>query len=121
MRLRDSASTIGAYQATCQQVLAASDQQERLIESLLILARSQRGLDHRESIDSTPSPPKQHKNNCISPRGLGLPNQRARVSPEHTEREVRTGGCVALEHIADLRKTSISVTRRGLLHSQQPA
>jgi signal transduction histidine kinase len=37
--------------ATCQDVLAAGHQQERLIEALLTLARSQRGLDRREPLD----------------------------------------------------------------------
>ena len=34
-----------------QDVLAEGQQQERLIEALLTLARSQRGLDRREPLD----------------------------------------------------------------------
>jgi signal transduction histidine kinase len=37
--------------ATCERVLAADEQQERLIEALLTLARSQRGLDRRSEVD----------------------------------------------------------------------
>ncbi|MBV8998750.1 MAG: HAMP domain-containing histidine kinase, partial [Solirubrobacterales bacterium] len=36
---------------TCRRVLAAGEQQERLIEALLTLARSQRGLEARAPID----------------------------------------------------------------------
>jgi len=40
-----------ALQAVCRRVLATGEQQERLIEALLTLARSQRGLDRREPVD----------------------------------------------------------------------
>ena len=51
MALTDPHPTLASYQATCQDLLEASDQQEQLIEALLTLARSQRGLDHREPLD----------------------------------------------------------------------
>jgi signal transduction histidine kinase len=37
--------------STCQEVLEAGREQERLIDALLTLARSQRGLEHREAFD----------------------------------------------------------------------
>jgi signal transduction histidine kinase len=43
--------TAEELRVTCRRVLAAGEQQERLIEALLLLARSQRGLDRRESFD----------------------------------------------------------------------
>ncbi|HEY9242378.1 MAG TPA: HAMP domain-containing sensor histidine kinase [Streptosporangiaceae bacterium] len=43
--------TAAALEATCRRVLVAGEQQERLIEALLTLAQSQRGLDHRDEID----------------------------------------------------------------------
>jgi signal transduction histidine kinase len=49
--LADPRPTVGALQAVCQRVLATGEQQERLIEALLTLARSQRGLDRREPVD----------------------------------------------------------------------
>ncbi len=49
--LTDPRPTLASYRATCQDVLAAGEHQERLIEALLTLARSQRGLDHREPLD----------------------------------------------------------------------
>jgi signal transduction histidine kinase len=51
MTLTDPDPSPAAYRATCLDVLAAGDQQEQLIEALLTLARSQRGLDHREEAD----------------------------------------------------------------------
>jgi signal transduction histidine kinase len=51
MTLTDPRPTLDGFRATCEDVLAAGDQQEQLIEALLTLARSQRGLDHREQAD----------------------------------------------------------------------
>jgi signal transduction histidine kinase len=49
--LRDPDPTVGSLQQTMQRVLATGEEQERLIEALLTLARSQRGLDRRQPID----------------------------------------------------------------------
>jgi signal transduction histidine kinase len=49
--LADPNATLDTLRVTCERVLAAGEQQERLIEALLTLSRSQRGLDHREPFD----------------------------------------------------------------------
>jgi signal transduction histidine kinase len=49
--LADPNATVETLRTTCEQVLAAGEQQERLIEALLTLSRGQRGLDHREPVD----------------------------------------------------------------------
>jgi signal transduction histidine kinase len=49
--LADPGQTVDGLRATCERVLAAGEQQERLIEALLTLARSQRGLDRWEQVD----------------------------------------------------------------------
>lgn len=49
--LADPAPSVSALQATCERVLAAGAEQDRLIEALLTLARSQRGLDRRELVN----------------------------------------------------------------------
>jgi signal transduction histidine kinase len=49
--LADPRPTVAALQSACKQVLAAGHQQERLIEALLTLARSERGLNRREPVD----------------------------------------------------------------------
>jgi len=49
--LRDTGATAGSMRATLERVLVTGGQQERLIEALLTLARSQRGLDRREPVD----------------------------------------------------------------------
>jgi signal transduction histidine kinase len=49
--LSDPEATVDSLRASHGRVLAAGRQQERLIEALLTLARSERGLDHREPFD----------------------------------------------------------------------
>ena len=49
--LADPERTVGSLSQACSQALAADEQQERLIEALLTLARSQRGLDRREPVE----------------------------------------------------------------------
>ena len=51
MALTDPEPTLDSFRTTCTDVLAAGEQQEQLIEALLTLARSQRGLDRREPVD----------------------------------------------------------------------
>ena len=49
--LADPHPTVDSLRDTCQRVLVASEQQERLIEALLTLARSQRGVESRGPVD----------------------------------------------------------------------
>jgi signal transduction histidine kinase len=49
--LRDPGASAESLRATCRRVLAAGEEQERLIEALLTLARGQRGNGRREPLD----------------------------------------------------------------------
>ncbi|WP_248960510.1 sensor histidine kinase [Sphaerisporangium perillae] len=49
--LADPEATATELRETCRRVLASNQDQERLIEALLTLARSQRGLDRRVGLD----------------------------------------------------------------------
>ena len=49
--LADPNADADTLRRTCEQVLAVGVQQERLIEALLTLSRSQRGLDRQEPVD----------------------------------------------------------------------
>jgi signal transduction histidine kinase len=49
--LADPRPSVASLQEVCRRVLVTGEQQERLIEALLTLARSQRGLDRREPVD----------------------------------------------------------------------
>jgi signal transduction histidine kinase len=49
--LADPEPSVQSLRDTCRRVLAAGQQQERLIEALLTLARSQRGIASREPLD----------------------------------------------------------------------
>jgi signal transduction histidine kinase len=49
--LADPDASTGTLQATCEQLLTLNDQQERLIDGLLTLASSERGVAEWESVD----------------------------------------------------------------------
>ena len=49
--LGDPKATVESLRRVCEQVLAVGEQQEHLIEALLTLSRSQRGLERREDVD----------------------------------------------------------------------
>jgi signal transduction histidine kinase len=49
--LADPAASAGDLRATCEELLTAGEHQERLVEGLLTLATSERGLDRREPFD----------------------------------------------------------------------
>jgi signal transduction histidine kinase len=49
--LGDPGASAESLRRTCEQVLAVGEQQERLIEALLTLSRSQRGLDRHQPVD----------------------------------------------------------------------
>lgn len=49
--LSDPNITLDSLRAACGEVLEAGREQERLIDALLTLARSQRGLDHKVPVD----------------------------------------------------------------------
>ena len=49
--LADGDATAEALRAACEEVLALGEQQERLIEALLTLASSERGIERREPFD----------------------------------------------------------------------
>jgi signal transduction histidine kinase len=51
LALSNPKASIESYRHTCEQLLAVGEQQERLIEALLTLSRSQRGLDSRQPVD----------------------------------------------------------------------
>jgi signal transduction histidine kinase len=49
--LADPDASAARLRATCEELLASGRNQERLLEALLTLATSERGLDHRETLD----------------------------------------------------------------------
>ena len=51
LALTDPVADVASYRRTCEKLLAVNSQQERLIEALLTLSRSQRGLDRRVPVD----------------------------------------------------------------------
>jgi signal transduction histidine kinase len=51
MVIGDPEATVESFRTTCRHALEAGEEQEQLIDALLLLARSQRGLDRREPLD----------------------------------------------------------------------
>ena len=51
LALSDPNATVESFRHTCEQLLGVGEQQERLIEALLTLSRSQRGLESRQPVD----------------------------------------------------------------------
>jgi len=51
LALADPDASVATLRATCQQVLALGDQQEQLIDALLTLASSERGIEQWEPLD----------------------------------------------------------------------
>jgi signal transduction histidine kinase len=49
--LADPGASAGDLRTACEEVLAAGEHQEKLVDTLLTLATSERGLDHREQFD----------------------------------------------------------------------
>lgn len=49
--LADPDANVDTLRAACRQVLANSEHQERLIDALLVMSRSQRGLERTEPVD----------------------------------------------------------------------
>src|SRR5581483_4803395 len=52
--LADPNASAGSLRATCEELLASGRSQERLLEALLTLATSERGLEQRERLDLAP-------------------------------------------------------------------
>ena len=68
--LADPDASAADLRAACERVLAGNEEQEKLIEALLTLARSQRGLDRRVPLDLA-----VHAGECLElarPEGLHL-------------------------------------------------
>ena len=51
MVLSDPQAGVATFRTACQELLEESRQQEQLIDALLALARGQRGVNHRETVD----------------------------------------------------------------------
>jgi signal transduction histidine kinase len=72
--LADPAASAPSLRAACERVLAIGEQQERMIDSLLTLARSERGLERREPVllDAIAGEVIEDRREQIGRRGLKL-------------------------------------------------
>ena len=72
--LADPGASIGSLRTACERVLAIGEQQERMIDALLTLARSERGLERREPLllDAVAGAVLRERREEIARRGLRL-------------------------------------------------
>ena len=82
--LADPDASAESLRQTCERVLAAGAQQERLIDALLTLARSQRGPETREPLDLAALT--AHVLEASTPNGLSI---RSELKPAHTSGDPR--------------------------------
>ena len=79
--LADPAASAVSLRAACERVLAIGEQQERTIEALLTLARSERGLERREALllDTLTGQVLEERREEAARRGLRLENKLERA------------------------------------------
>jgi signal transduction histidine kinase len=126
--LADPDPSIDSLRRTCEQVLGASEHQERLIEALLTLSRSQRGLDQQERIDLAATTVSALR--LVAPTELTLTNELApawtRGDPRLLERLVANllenairynvpGGSIELSTGTDAEHPFLRITNTGPL------
>ena len=130
--LADPAITLDSLRAACQEVIDADKYQARLIDALLTLARSQRGLDRREPVDLravVDDALNAHQPSATA-RGLQVDSalDKATVSGDArlvsrlvanlVDNAIRyniTGGRVAVKLVASTTQATLTVTNTGPL------
>lgn len=70
--LADAAADVDDFRVTCDELLAAGEQQERLVDALLTLATSERGLDRREQFDLAETARRALSTHCAEAGRRGL-------------------------------------------------
>jgi signal transduction histidine kinase len=118
--LADPNATVDTLRETCERVLAAGEQQERLIEALLTLSRSQRGLDHREPFDLATIAAEVLETRCPEAEARGL-HIDARFEPAQTSGDQRLGERLVANLVDNAARHNIpggrievaTATRRG--------
>jgi len=128
--LADPDITVDSLRAACQEVIDADKYQARLIDALLILARSQRGLDRREPVDLTAAvnDALDAQEAAAAARGLrvdatldkarvpGDARLVSRLAANLVDNAIRyniTGGLVAVKLAASANRAVLTVTNTG--------
>jgi signal transduction histidine kinase len=128
--LADPGITLDSLRAACQEVIDTDKYQARLIDALLTLARSQRGLDRREPVDLTAvvNGALDAYQPSAAARGLQVDAALAKATVPGDARLVSrlvanlvdnairyniTGGRVAVKLAASTTRTTLTVTNTG--------
>jgi signal transduction histidine kinase len=130
--LADPAASSASLRAACERVLAIGEQQERMIDGLLTLARSERGLERRERLrlETVAGAALRERRDEIARRGLRLD---AKLEPAPTTGDSRlierlvanlldnairhnsAGGWVAVSTDVDAEEAVLTVANSGAL------
>jgi signal transduction histidine kinase len=115
LALSDPNASIDSYRHTCEQLLAVGEQQERLIEALLTLSRSQRGLDGHQPVDlaaiTAAAAAAADHNGLVVERALG--QARTTGNPRLVERLVANLVSNAIRHNVDGGSVTLTTEMRG--------
>jgi signal transduction histidine kinase len=128
--LADPAASSASLRAACERVLAIGEQQERMIDALLTLARGERGLERREPLllDTVTDEVLRERGEEIAGRGLRLEATLERApatgDPRLIERLVANlldnairhntaGGWVAVTTAAEAEEAVLTVANSG--------
>jgi signal transduction histidine kinase len=128
--LSDPNLTLDSLRVACDEVLEAGREQERLIDALLILARSHRGLDRTESVDLSAVTREvlRHHEPAAAAKGLhvdwslhetivsGDPQLLHRLVSNLVDNAIRhniPGGALEVSLVSDATDATLTVTNTG--------
>jgi signal transduction histidine kinase len=104
--LADPSANAASLRTTCEELLASGRNQERLLEALLTLATSERGLEHREPLELG-----RLTGDALEQARLAIERQRLRVTSDLGPAAIRGDGALIGRLIANLLDNSIGHNR----------
>lgn len=106
--LADPDASVASLRATCEELLASGRSQERLLEALLTLATSERGLEHRERLDLS-----EQAERVLSRAETRIADRRVELKPALRPAAIRGDQPLIERLIANLLDNAISHNYEG--------
>jgi signal transduction histidine kinase len=106
--LADPDATVDTLRETCEELLAAGRDQERLLEALLTLASSERGLEHREPLDLA-----RVMNHVVAASGSEAERRGLEIEPSLAPAEVSGDRALIERLVANLTDNAIRYNQPG--------
>jgi signal transduction histidine kinase len=104
--LADPSANAASLRATCEELLASGRSQERLLEALLTLATSERGLERREPLDLG-----RIAGEALEQARLAIEHRQLRLTSELSPAVIRGDGALIGRLVANLLDNSIGHNR----------